>query len=383
MTHDIKSQETPSEGLGEFAASQALTLGVELELQLLSTHHYDMTPYAPDMLALLKNAKVPGSIVPEVTASMIEISTGICQDAQDAYQQLSVTRDALVKAADRLNITLAGGGTHPFQQWHQQRIYDKPRFKELTALYGYLTKQFTIFGQHVHVGCPSADDALMMLHRLSRYIPHFIALSASSPFVQGQDTAFDSARLNSVFAFPLSGRAPFALHWEDFERYFDKMAATGVIHSMKDFYWDIRPKPEFGTVEVRVFDTPLSIDRAAQLAAYVQALGAWFLSEQPFEPSEDDYLVYTYNRFQACRFGLDGTYVDPVSSEQHSLREHIALTLQRISSHAPASGKSALQELAQVLQRGNDASWLRESYAQVLQLPEVVRQASLRFAGRP
>ncbi|WP_407073402.1 glutamate-cysteine ligase family protein, partial [Salmonella enterica] len=85
-----------------------------------------------------------------------------------------------------------------------------------------------------------------------------------------------------------SGRAPFALHWEDFERYFVKMAATGVIHSMKDFYWDIRPKPEFGTVEVRVFDTPLSIHRAAQLAAYVQALGAWFLSEQPFEPSEDD-----------------------------------------------------------------------------------------------
>lgn len=321
MTHEVEHiQSAATDGLGEFAPSQALTLGVELELQLLNTHHYDMTPYAPDMLALLKNAKVPGSIVPEVTASMIEISTGICSDAQDAYEQLAVTRDALVKAADRLNIALAGGGTHPFQQWHQQRIYDKPRFKELTALYGYLTKQFTIFGQHVHVGCPSADDALMMLHRLSRYIPHFIALSASSPFVQGQDTAFDSARLNSVFAFPLSGRAPFALHWEDFERYFVKMAATGVIHSMKDFYWDIRPKPEFGTVEVRVFDTPLSIHRAAQLAAYVQALGAWFLSEQPFEPSEDDYLVYTYNRFQACRFGLDGTYVDPATSEQLPLR---------------------------------------------------------------
>jgi carboxylate-amine ligase len=201
--------------------------------------------------------------------------------------------------------------------------------------------------------------------------------------VQGQDTAFDSARLNSVFAFPLSGRAPFALHWEDFERYFAKMAATGVIHSMKDFYWDIRPKPEFGTVEVRVFDTPLSIHRAAQLAAYVQALGAWFLSEQPFEPSEDDYLVYTYNRFQACRFGLDGTYVDPATSEQLPLREHIEQTLGRITGHAPASGKSALQELAQVLQGGNDASWLRESYARVQQLPEVVRQASLRFAGRP
>ena len=368
--------------LEAFQPSTALTLGVELELQLLSTTDYDMTPYAPDMLALLKNAAVPGSIVPEVTASMIEISTGICQDAQDAWQQLAVTRDALVKAADRLNIAIAGGGTHPFQQWHQQRIYDKPRFKELTALYGYLTKQFTIFGQHVHIGCPDADAALLMLHRLSRYIPHFIALSASSPFVQGQDTAFDSARLNSVFAFPLSGRAPFALHWEDFERYFDKMAATGVIRSMKDFYWDIRPKPEFGTVEVRVFDTPISIERAAQLAAYVQALGAWFLSEQPFEPQEDDYLVYTYNRFQACRFGLDGSYVDPVTAEQLALREHIAQTLKRISSYASESGQSALHDLGRVIQIGNDASWLRERYAQVRQLPEVVRQASLCFGGK-
>ena len=369
--------------LEAFQQSDALTLGLELELQLVNTNHYDMTPYAPDMLALLKNAQVPGSIVPEVTASMIEISTGICQHAQDAFEQLAVTRDALVQAADRLNIALAGGGTHPFQQWHQQRIYDRPRFKELTALYGYLTKQFTIFGQHVHVGCPSADEALLMLHRLSRYIPHFIALSASSPFVQGQDTAFDSARLNSVFAFPLSGRAPFALHWEDFERYFDKMTATGVIHSMKDFYWDIRPKPEFGTVEVRVFDTPLSIERAAALAAFVQALGAWFLSESPFEPAEDDYLVYTYNRFQACRFGLEGSYVDPASHEQFGLREHILLTLQRIQSHVPEGSREALQSLRKSVNEGiNDASRLRQAYAQAQQFPEVVRQSTLRFRGQ-
>jgi carboxylate-amine ligase len=270
---------------------------------------------------------------------------------------------------------------HPFQQWHQQRIYDKPRFKELTALYGYLTKQFTIFGQHVHVGCPSADDALMMLHRLSRYIPHFIALSASSPFVQGQDTAFDSARLNSVFAFPL-GSCAVCLHWEDFERYFAKMAATGVIHSMKDFYWDIRPKPEFGTVEVRVFDTPLSIHRAAQLAAYVQALGAWFLSEQPFEPSEDDYLVYTITAFRP----VASVWTAPMWTQPPASNQRCASISSRRWGVSPAMRRHPQERFAgagPVLQGGNDASWLRESYAQVQQLPEVVRQASLRFAGRP
>jgi carboxylate-amine ligase len=130
--------------------------------------------------------------------------------------------------------------------WSERRIFRKPRFKEVSALYGYLTKQFIIFGQHVHIGCPSADEALFLLHSLSRYVPHFIALSASSPFVQGADTLFHSARLNSVFAFPLSGRAPFTLSWERFESdFFAKMALTGVVKSMKDFYWDIRPKPEY------------------------------------------------------------------------------------------------------------------------------------------
>ena len=154
--------------LQAFGQSEALTLGVELELQLVNTNDYDLAHYADDMLRLMARRDLPGSVVPEMTAGMIEISTDVCATWRDALAQLTQIRDALVQSADKLNIAVVGGGTHPFQQWYQQRIYDQPRFKELTALYGYLTKQFTIFGQHVHVGCSSADDALMMLHRLSR-----------------------------------------------------------------------------------------------------------------------------------------------------------------------------------------------------------------------
>ena len=369
--------------LEPFRQSAALSLVVELELQLVNTHDYDLAPYADDMLRLMRQHTLPGSVVPEMTSSMIEISTGVCQSAAQALGELAQIRDALVKSADRLNIGIVGGGTHPFQQWHERRIYDKPRFRQLSELYGYLSKQFTIFGQHVHIGCPSADSALLMLHRMSRYIPHFIALSASSPYVQGQDTTFDSARLNSVFAFPLSGRAPFALSWDEFSAYFDKMTRTGVVSSMKDFYWDIRPKPEYGTVEIRVFDTPLTVERAAALAGYVQALGSWFLEEQPFMPSEDDYLVYTYNRFQACRFGLDAIYVDPATGEHMALREHILLTLHKVQPHAELLGSRALlQGLRNDLNRNhNDACWLRERQAREQLLAEVTRQAALRFRG--
>ena len=369
--------------LEPFQKSGALSLGVELELQLVNTHDYDLAPYAEDMLRLMAKIPLPGAVVPEVTSSMIEISTGVCHSASEVLGQLTLIRDALVKSADKLNIAVVGGGTHPFQQWHERRIYDKPRFRELSALYGYLSKQFTIFGQHVHVGCPDADTALLTLHRMSRYIPHFIALSGSSPYVQGEDTAFDSARLNSVFAFPLSGRAPFALTWDEFTVYFNKMARTGVVKSMKDFYWDIRPKPEFGTIEIRVFDTPLTIERAAALSGYVQSLASWFMKDQPFMPTEDDYLVYTYNRFQACRFGLDAVYVDPATGGHMPLREHILMTMAQIERHAHSLSASAAIDLLRTSaeRNDNDARWLREKQGEERLLAEVIRQASERFRG--
>ncbi len=369
--------------LEPFQKSGALSLGVELELQLVNTHDYDLAPYAEDMLRLMGKIPLPGAVVPEMTSSMIEISTGVCQSSSEVLGQLSQIRDALVKSADKLNIAVVGGGTHPFQQWHERRIYDKPRFRELSELYGYLSKQFTIFGQHVHVGCPDADSALLTLHRMSRYIPHFIALSASSPYVQGQDTAFDSARLNSVFAFPLSGRAPFALTWDEFTVYFNKMAHTGVVKSMKDFYWDIRPKPEFGTIEIRVFDTPLTVERAAALSGYVQSLASWFMNDQPFIPAEDDYLVYTYNRFQACRFGLDAVYVDPATGGHMPLREHILMTMGQIGRHAASVDASASVHLlrSSVERNDNDARWLREKQGEERLLAEVIRQAAERFRG--
>ncbi|HEY0822575.1 MAG TPA: YbdK family carboxylate-amine ligase [Ramlibacter sp.] len=369
--------------LEPFQHSKALSLGVELELQLVNTHDYDLAPYSAEMLRLMEKIPLPGAVVPEMTSSMIEISTGVCQSCNDVLGQLSQIRDALVRCADKLNIACVGGGTHPFQQWHEQRIYDRPRFRQLSELYGYLSKQFTIFGQHVHIGCPDADSALLMLHRMSRYIPHFIALSASSPFVQGQDTQFDSARLNSVFAFPMSGRAPFTLSWDDFGKFFAKTTRTGVVKSMKDFYWDIRPKPEYGTIEIRVFDTPLTIGRAAALSGFVQSLAAWFLAEQPFMPQEDDYMVYTYNRFQACRFGLEAVYVEPATGTHLPLREHILRTLERVEPHARGLGAAAaIDMLRESAERGiNDARWLRDTQARERLLAETVRLAAERFRG--
>ncbi len=191
--------------LQDFTSSQALTLGVELELQLVSTHDFDLSPQAEDLLRVLKSHTGAWDVKPEITRSMIEIGTSIQRQHQSLLAELHDLRDQLSRGARKLNIGIAGGGTHAYQHWSRQQIFPGERFHYISELYGYLAKQFTVFGQHVHVGCEDGDQALWLLHALSRYVPHFIALSASSPYVQGVDTGFDSARLNSVFAFPLVG----------------------------------------------------------------------------------------------------------------------------------------------------------------------------------
>lgn len=362
--------------LETFKASHSLTMGVELEMQLVNTFDLDLSSSANDLLELLSRKPFPGTVTPEMTQSMIEIATGIQSEHGPLLAQLRAIRDTLVDACDRLNIELAGGGTHPFQRWFEQRIFSKARFQELSSLYGYLAKQFTVFGQHVHIGCASADEALFLLHSLNRYVPHFIALSASSPYFQGVDTLFDSARLNSVFAFPLSGRAPFTLSWDEFSSvYFTKMESTGVVKSMKDFYWDIRPKPEYGTIELRVCDTPLTVERAAGLACYLQALCRHLLERREAPPEEDDYLVYTYNRFQACRFGLDGTMVNPKTREQISIREDVLATLRHIAPHFTALGSEAARDEIErtAAREGNHASYLRRQFAESGTVEGVVR----------
>ena len=368
--------------LQDFTTSQALTLGVELELQLVATHDFDLAPQAQDLLRVLEGHPGAWDVKPEITRSMIEIGSSIQRQHASLLAELHDLRDQLARGARKLNIAIAGGGTHAYQHWSEQQIFPTERFHYISELYGYLAKQFTVFGQHVHIGVPHGDDALWLLHALSRYVPHFIALSASSPFVQGVDTGFDSARLNSVFAFPLSGRAPFCLTWEDFGLYFDKMASTGVVQSMKDFYWDIRPKPEFGTIELRVCDTPLTVEKAAALACYLQCICRYLREQRPFEPAEDDYLVYTFNRFQACRFGLDGEIVDPKTKQRHKIRDDILRTLARVDEHAlDLQALDASNLIRESLFAGNDAHWLREQRVGGRPLSAVVEAAAGRWMG--
>jgi len=368
-----------------FNRSALLTLGVELELQLIDRRTGDLTRGASDLIALVSKKSHPGEIKPEITESMLEICTSVHRSFGPVVAELQQLRDILVAGADRLDIEVAGGGAHPFQRWYDRQIYDRPRFRHVAGLYGYLAKQFTVFGQHVHVGCENGTQALRLLHQLSSYIPQFIALAAASPYFQGVDTSYDCSRLNSVYAFPLSGRAPFLTDWPAFERFFAKLKALGVVESMKDFYWDIRPKPEFGTIEVRVCDTPLTVERAAVLAAYIQSICRMLLEHPEPLDSEDIYLTYNYNRFQACRFGLEGQVIDGKTGASRALHEEVIATLDACRPFArELESGDALDELERwVRTNGNDARWQRETFQRRHSMAELLLESADRWRGSP
>jgi carboxylate-amine ligase len=362
----------------EFSTSQPLTLGVELELMIVNRRDYNLTRGSDDLLHLLDRSPHSFDIKPEITQGMIEIGTAVHSDVNAMLEELQAIRALLVRSAEKLNLGLAGGGSHPFQHWSEQRIYPKERYQLVSELYGYLAKQFTVYGQHIHIGCPDGDTAVRLTHYLSRYIPHFIALSASSPFHQGVDTLFQSSRLTSVNAFPLSGSMPCVGNWDEFNDYFTHMADLGIVASMKDFYWDIRPKPEYGTVEIRICDTPLGVDTPVLLAAYAQMLARQCFEQDWNNISAEHYLTYSYNRFQACRFGYDAVLVDSAQKRQTSLLEDMLDTLNGLLPHAQALGveaqHGALRE--RILQRRLDSHWLRNVYDDSGTLSEVVRRQS-------
>ncbi|HRE30783.1 MAG TPA: YbdK family carboxylate-amine ligase, partial [Candidatus Berkiella sp.] len=244
--------------LQSFKGATFPTMGVELELQLINLFNFNLATEAQDFLRRLAEKQHSGEIKPEITQAMIEINSSVHENYTSLNTELVLLRNLIADEAQKTHIGVCGGGTHPFQKWKHQRIYETERFANVSEQYGYLAKQFTVFGQHIHVACPNGDDALYLCHALAQYIPHFIVLTAASPFQQGVDTSFDCSRLGVINAFPLSGTPPWILKWSEFEKYFDYLYELDIIKSMKDFYWDIRPKPEYSTIEIRICDTPLT-----------------------------------------------------------------------------------------------------------------------------
>ncbi len=371
--------------LPSFNASRLGSMGIELELMVLDRLTFDLMPAAPDILRLLDMQAKKWVATPEITTSMLEVATSILDGYGPAAIELEEIRRSVGRAAFEVGAAISGGGAHPFQKWNEQRIYPKDRYRESAKKYGYLAKLFTVFGMHVHIGIPDADQALRVCAWLTQRAPLFIALSANSPCWQGEDSGFCSARSNVVGAFPMSGTMPSQIRsWSDFAGHFERLAGHGIVNSIKDFYWDVRPKPEYGTVELRVLDTPLHPAFAAALACYARELCVEVVEATDGWPRDDTRELYAWNRFNAAKSGVDASWINPCTGVARPVGDVVRDDLERLAARSadPDFGQ-ACRLIEALLQDGGQARWLTEHMAAGTSMNDLSRVASEMFGAAP
>lgn len=311
----------------DFSSSQRTSLGVEWELELVDLDTRQLTAGADEILvAISPNGDgVHPKAKHELLQSCVEVITGICQTVAEARADLAETVAEVAKAAEPLNLGVMCSGTHPMTDWATQRITSDERYATLVERNQWMARQLQIFGIHVHCGIRSPDKAIPILNGLLAYVPHFLALSASSPYWIGSDTGLASYRSKVFEALPTAG-LPFQLSgWDAFEKYMDALISSQAIQSIREVWWDIRPHPDFGTVEIRMFDGVPTLREIGMTAALSQSL-VQLLDTQldrgyklPTPPA----WVVRDNKWRATRYGLDAIVITDDSGSTAPLRDEL------------------------------------------------------------
>jgi carboxylate-amine ligase len=297
----------------DFSSSQRTSLGVEWELELVDLDTRQLTAGSDEILIAISpngDGEHPKA-KHELLQSCVEVITGICQTVAEARADLAETVAQVAKAAEPRNLGVMCSGTHPMTDWATQRITADERYATLVERNQWMARQLQIFGIHVHCGIRSPDKAIPILNGLLAYVPHFLALSASSPYWIGSDTGLASYRSKVFEALPTAG-LPFQLSgWDAFEKYMDALISSQAIQSIREVWWDIRPHPGFGTVELRICDGLPTLDEIACVAALSQCLVERFDRQLDYGytlPEPRPWLVRE-NKWRAARYGLDAEIV--------------------------------------------------------------------------
>ena len=343
-----------------FHSSPSSSLGVEWELQLVDRETRQLTSGATEILAELSPDGEHPTAKAELLQSTIEVITGVCTTVPEAMADLAGTIAQVTALAEPRGLGLMCAGSHPITDWQSQQISDNPRYVKLIEDMQWLARRMQIFGVHVHVGVRSPDKAVAMVNALSSYIPHFLALSASSPYWVGSDTGLASSRSKVFEGLPTAGLPHQLNDWAQFEQYMETLIKTGTIDSIKEVWWDVRPHPTYGTVELRICDGLPTIAEVAMVAALSQCLVDTFDREidKGYTLPTPRRWVVQENKWRAARYGLDASIIvgqDSVQPVRDALRELV----QDMRSTAERLGCSAELDLVeQVLEGG--ASYQRQ-----------------------
>jgi glutamate---cysteine ligase / carboxylate-amine ligase len=367
-------------------SSRGPTLGIEWELQLIDAQTKLLRQDAGELLAALPGAGSGGEhpqIRHELMQSTVEIVTGVCSTVSQARADLGKTIGELQQSAQQRGILLACAGTHPVSDWRDAKMAPFQRYAELVEQMQWLARRIQTFGVHVHVGLRDGAKAIPVVNALAAYLPHFLALTASSPFWSGQDTGLASIRAIIFGDLPTAGPPHRLSDWNEFEDYMETLLRAKTIRSIKEVWWDIRPHPDLGTVEIRMFDGVPTAREVGMVTALSQSLVQLFdaqLDRGYQLPSPSSWVVRD-NKWRATRYGLDATVITDESGSTAPLRDELYELIRELEPVADRLG--CLDELKvafEVLEYGASYERQRAVLARDGEMTDVVDALVTEFA---
>jgi carboxylate-amine ligase len=354
-----------------FNSSKPNTLGVEIELQIIDPETKELVSGSPQ---IIEKAGGDKHIKQELFQSVIEINTDVCQNIDEVRQELNLRIGTLQNYAEECGFQLAGASTHPFSNWKDQKPYPDPRYQQLLNDIQYLARRMLTFGLHVHVGVDSPEKAIYINNSLISYLPVLFALSTSGPYWTGSDSGLASLRPKIFETLPNAGMPSYLHCWHEYRRIITLLERSESIKTIREIWWDVRPHPDFGTIEVRTCDVLPTIDETVAVTALIQCLAAW-LSDR-YDNNEEmillPYMLVKENRWRAIRRGVDAELVDitgnklPVGAFIEGLLDQLSETASRLNC------THELIRVQDIIKNGTSSKRQRAVYEKTKSLPKVV-----------
>jgi carboxylate-amine ligase len=365
----------------KFGAGDPYTLGVEEEYMLLDPETWDLVQHIDSVLAAVKEGHFEARINPELMQSVVEITTPVCHTAAEVHGHLRALRSYIAEVARSEGCRFASAGTHPFSLFERQRITAKDRYRQLVDQLQYIARRELIFGMHVHAAVDDPDKAIAVLNGLLVHLPHLLALSANSPFWRGAPTGLKSSRQMVFAAFPRSGPPPRLANYEEYAELVGQLERTGCIADYTHIWWDLRPHPRLGTIELRVCDAVTRVEDVVAIAAYFQALVKLYSERHDSGQGIPSYhrILTTENKWLAARYGLEAPVMDLATGARNRvpIAQLVRRTLRELEPHARELGSEReLEGIEEIIASGNGADGQLRVWNANRDISEVVKELS-------
>ncbi|WP_058534657.1 carboxylate-amine ligase [Legionella saoudiensis] len=362
-----------------FKSNGVLTLGVEIELQLINAEDYNLCSRAAEVLDATAHLE---KIKPEFYLSTIEVNTDKCHSAQEVEDDLYKTLLSLQDATKDLGILFSATGSHPFSKYADWEVSPTTRYQELIDRNQWLTRRMSVYGLHVHLGMSSGEECIRFNNFFMYFLPHLLALSSSSPFWQGIDTGLAAYRPTTYEALPTAGQPYHVRTWNDFESLYRTLKLCGSINSLKDLWWDLRPSPGFGTLEIRVCDGAATLAETLALVALIHTLAHWFADNGSWLESVayPPYWLSRENKWRAIRYGLDAELLMNTEGKTKLMREDIHEWIDKLAPYIKRFNyQTYFSTLKMIMEAGTSSERQRRVFAHNGSLKDIVKHNISEF----